>query len=77
MTTDEERQREIREIAYEVGNHLSDKLRTEFAAQVRLHQAECPLRAQVQEARGAWKVVSVVAASVGALVSAAISHFWK
>jgi len=62
----------IEQVACRVSEKIGDRLEKSFKEVVRLHQAECPVKVEVNatlnRARGAWMVLTVIAGVVGAVV---------
>lgn len=71
----------IKEIAFEAAKVIGDRLEERFIEKIKLHQAECPVKDEVaknvNQAKGAWKVIAFVSALVGAAISFVASHLWK
>lgn len=65
----------VREIAFEAAKTIGDEVKDAILTGLRLHQAECPVKAEVEakinQARGArWAfgiVISLVSAVIGAI----------
>jgi hypothetical protein len=71
----------VHEVASEAAKTIGDELKKDFAVQIDLHQARCPIGkdmdAMRNQAKGGWKVVAIIAALIGTVASLLVTHFWK
>lgn len=74
---------EVEQLAWKVGDKVADRLETRIDERIRLHQAECPVKANVEatlnQAKGAariGKAVWVLGVSFAAAVGFVVDKFW-
>ncbi len=64
----------IRDIAFEVADKIAADLKEHFAAAIKLHQADCPVKIEVaaivNQAKGGRVAIAALAAFVAAVVGA-------
>lgn len=70
----------IKEIAWEVGGHIEERLKSGLHAKVEVHLATCPVKAKVDamenKAKGAWRVLAAQVALILAILTLAIA-IWQ
>jgi SMC interacting uncharacterized protein involved in chromosome segregation len=80
MAFNEDQKATIREIAFEVGKAISQQIKEEWAKDLQLHQAQCPVKEIVNKyqnrAAGFVLAFTLLGSAIGALAVVIGKYLW-